>query len=132
LTNICTRATLEIETAVLIQEEVDDKVEKGKKERAEKIVWEWKEIMDAEHVLVEKRQTFHDAQKDRGNNEEEIDKDKDKDDKGAESQEEQLISPPSAFPLNFSSMTLNNYIRERPRSQLKVRQNKSPNVSCSR
>jgi hypothetical protein len=131
LTNICTRATLKIVTTVLIQEKADDEAEKEKKERAEKLVWERKGIVDAEHTVEEKRQVLHDMQKDGGDNEEKIDDDDD--DEGTESPpEEQPVSPPSAFPLNFLSMTLNNYIRERPRSRLKVRQNKSLDVSCSR
>jgi hypothetical protein len=79
-------------------------------------------------------------QKDGDDNEKEIDEDvdEDEDDKGTQfPPEEQPVSPPSVFPLKFSSMTLNNYIRESPRSRLKFRQNKSltlfrtaPQVRC--
>jgi hypothetical protein len=132
LINICTRATLKIKTAVLIQEKADDKAEK-EKERVDKLPWEQKWIADAERVVEEKWQVLRDTQKDGDNNEEEIDKDTDEDDKGTQfPPEEQPVSPPSVFPLNFSSMTLNNYVRERPRSRLKFRQNMSLNVSCSR
>jgi hypothetical protein len=112
---------------------IQQKVEKKRKERVEKLEWEWKEITDTECVFKEKRQAFCDAQKDGGDHEEEIDKGDNDNDKGTECPpDEQPVSPPSAFPLNFSSMTLNSYIRERPRSRLKFRLNKSINVSCSR
>jgi hypothetical protein len=133
LINICTRALLEIETAVMIQERADDEAEKEKKVRAEKLAREQKGFMDAERVVEEKRQVLHDAQKDGDDNEKEIDEDVDEDDEGTQfPPEEQPVSPPSAFPLKFSSMTLNNYIRESPRSRLKFRQNKTLDVSCSR
>jgi hypothetical protein len=133
LINICTRALLEIETAVMIQERADDEAEKEKKVRAEKLAREQKGFTDAERVVEEKRQVLHDAQKDGDDNEKEIDEDVDEDDEGTQfPPEEQPVSPPSAFPLKFSSMTLNNYIRESPRSRLKFRQNKTLDVSCSR
>jgi hypothetical protein len=56
LTNICTRATLEIETTVLIQEMANDEAKKEKKERAEKLVRERKGIVDTECVVKDKRQ----------------------------------------------------------------------------
>jgi hypothetical protein len=133
LINICTRALLEIETAVMIQERADDEVEKEKKERAEKLAQEQKGFTDAERVVEEKKQALHNAQKDGDDNEEKINEDMDEHDEGTQfPPEEQPVSPPSAFPLKFSSMTLNNYIRERPRSRLKFRQNKSLDISCSR
>ena len=117
----------------MIQERADDEAEKEKKERVKKLAQEQKGFTDMEHIVKEKRQALHDAQKDGDNNEEEIDEDVDEDDEGTQfPPEEQPVSHPSAFPLNFSSMTLNNYIRERPRSRLKFRQNKCLDVSCSR
>ena len=117
----------------MIQERADDEAEKEKKVRAEKLAREQKGFTDAERVVEEKRQVLHDAQKDGDDNEKEIDEDVDEDDEGTQfPPEEQPVSPPSAFPLKFSSMTLNNYIRESPRSRLKFRQNKTLDVNCSR